>query len=406
MKPAKPMKIVVAVCGGIAAYKSPLLIRLLVNNGYQVKVIATKNALQFVTTTTLRSLSRNPVYHDMFSDNNISDIEHIGISDWADAFIVVPASANIIGKFANGIADDVLSTTLLAFSKTIIFAPAMNSKMYHNIVVQENIAKLKCRGVKFISPIKGELACGCVGEGKMAEPQDIFREMEMLLAPNNQPLEGKIFLVTAGATYEKIDAVRFIGNYSTGKMGNAIAQTLASYGAKVKLVIGHVLEHVSEQLNGNPNIEVFEAKTAEQMYNTSKELFSLCDGAILSAAVADYAPCKTVENKIKKTDQPFSLTLAPTNDILAFLGQTKTDKQILVGFALETDNEIANAKKKLQNKNLDFIVLNSLNDRGAGFASLTNKITIIDKNEDTLHFPLKTKQEVAVDIINHLISKL
>ncbi|MDR0790216.1 MAG: bifunctional phosphopantothenoylcysteine decarboxylase/phosphopantothenate--cysteine ligase CoaBC [Bacteroidales bacterium] len=398
----KSKRVVVAISGGIAAYKSPLLIRLLVKSGCEVKVVTTKNALQFVTETTLRSVSKNPVYSEMFHDNNADEIEHISIADWADVFVVAPATANIIGKYANGIADDVLSTTLLAFTKKVFFAPAMNSNMYHSPVVQENIKKLEQRGVTIISPVKGELACGYVGDGKMVEPQDIFEIIKTFLSPNNQILERKTFLVTAGATYEKIDAVRFIGNYSSGKMGYAIAQTLASYGAKVKLIVGHI----SVELDNNPNIEIIEGKTAEQMYNAAVKLFPCCDGAILSAAVADYTPCAVSDKKIKKADQSLTLTLNPTKDILASLGKIKTDKQRLVGFALETDNEIENAKKKLHNKNLDFIVLNSLSDKGAGFATPTNKITIIDKDESLLPFPLKTKKEVALDIVNHLISKL
>ncbi|MDR1847470.1 MAG: bifunctional phosphopantothenoylcysteine decarboxylase/phosphopantothenate--cysteine ligase CoaBC [Bacteroidales bacterium] len=398
----KGKKIIVAVSGGIAAYKSPLLVRLLIKSGCEVKVIATKNALQFTTETTLRSVSKNPVYKDMFSRHNSNEVEHISIADWADMLVIAPATANIIGKYANGIADDVLSTTLLAFNKKVFIVPAMNTNMYNNPAVQENMAKLQQRNIEIISPISGELACGCVGEGKMAEPQEIFDRIKTFFEENTLLIKDKVVLVTAGATYEKIDAVRFIGNYSSGKMGFALAQRLADSGAKVKLIAANT----TAVLVPNPNIEVITTKTAEEMYVASMEVFPLCDAAILAAAVADYTPTQVADNKIKKSNQSLTIELKPTKDILASLGKIKTNKQVLTGFALETENEIENAKKKLKQKNLDFIVLNSLNDKGAGFSHDTNKITIIDKSGEIITFPLKTKKEVAADIVQHLISTL
>ncbi|MDR1005818.1 MAG: bifunctional phosphopantothenoylcysteine decarboxylase/phosphopantothenate--cysteine ligase CoaBC [Bacteroidales bacterium] len=394
-------KIIVAVSGGIAAYKSPLLIRLLIKSGCQVKVVATGNALQFVTETTLRCLSKNPVYSTMFADNKTADVEHISITDWADAFVVAPATANVIGKFANGIADDVLSTTLLAFAKKIFIAPAMNTKMLHNAAVKQNIDTLKQRGVEIISPIKGDLACGYEGDGKMSEPQEIFERIEAYFG-DNKMLKGKTVLVTAGATYEQIDAVRFIGNNSSGKMGFALAERLAQNGAKVILIKGNT----TAELDYNENIQVIEATNAEKMYEKTTECFPDCDVAILAAAVSDYTPLTTSDKKIKKTEQNLTIQLQPTKDILASLGKMKSSHQILVGFALETDHEIDNATKKLTNKNLDFIVLNSLQDRGAGFAVSTNKITIINKDGQITAFPLKSKKEVAADIVNYLLTTL
>ncbi|MDR1725227.1 MAG: bifunctional phosphopantothenoylcysteine decarboxylase/phosphopantothenate--cysteine ligase CoaBC [Bacteroidales bacterium] len=395
------MRVVVAISGGIAAYKAPLLIRLFVKNGCEVKVVATKNALQFVTETTLRLVSKHPVYKDMFlSDGNI-DIEHISIADWADVFVVAPATANIIGKYANGIADDVVSTTLLAFTKQVFFAPAMNTNMYYNPAVQKNIHILSERGVKILYPVSGELACGYVGDGKMLEPDAIFNAVVNEHSISTS-LMGKNVLVTAGSTYEKIDAVRFIGNHSTGKMGFAIVQALVNAGANVKLIAGHS----TATLENNPKIERINVETAEEMFEKTTQLFPSCDIAILSAAVSDYAPVEIFDKKLKKSNQPLNITFKPTKDILAALGKMKTKYQILVGFALETDNELENAKKKLKNKKLDFIVLNSLKDEGAGFAIDTNKITIIDISSNIIEYPLKTKKEVAKDIVSYLIEKV
>ena len=390
-------KVLIGISGGIAAYKTPLLIRLLIKRGCQVKVVATHNALEFVTLTTLRTLSQHNVYYDMLSSEGEYSTEHISLTDWADCFIIAPATANIIGKYANGIADDALSTSLLAFNKEIFLAPAMNTKMYNNPIVQENISKLAKRGVKMISPTQGNLACGYDGDGRMEEPEIIANIVEAYYS-NNLPLKNKTYLVTAGGTQEKIDAVRYIGNNSSGKMGYCIAEELASKGAKVILISGKT--HLK---TSNPNIKLINIVSAQEMFDETIKYFPQCDGAILCAAVADYKPTYASPNKIKKTSQELTITLTPTCDILATLGKEKKENQILVGFALETDNEVENAKNKLKKKNLDFIVLNSLNDKGAGFEVSTNKITIIDKEEKVENFELKSKEEVAKDIVNKLI---
>lgn len=391
-------KILIGISGGIAAYKTPLLIRELIKRGCKIKVVATDNALEFVTLTTLRTLSQHNVYIDVFSAEGEYSTEHISLTDWADCFIVAPATANIIGKFAHGIADDALSTTLLAFDREVFLAPAMNTKMYNNPIVQENINKLAELGVKIISPTKGNLACGYDGDGRMEEPKEIVKLMEDYYS-NNLPLKNKTILVTAGGTQEKIDAVRYIGNNSSGKMGFCIAEELASKGANVILICGKTFLTTC-----NSNIKLINIVSAQEMYDETMKYFPTCNAAILSAAVADYKPIIAAKNKIKKTSQDLTITLTPTCDILASLGKEKKENQILVGFALETDNEEENAKEKLKKKNLDFIILNSLNDKGAGFEVSTNKITIIDKDEKVEKFELKSKEEVAKDIVNKLIS--
>lgn len=389
--------ILIGISGGIAAYKTPFLIRELIKKSCQVKVVVTKNALEFVTLTTLKTLSQNDVYHDMFLHNEYST-EHISLTDWADCFVVAPATANIIGKYVNGIADCPLSTSLLAFNKDVFIAPAMNSKMFSNPILQKNIQTLKSIGISFISSTKGYLACGYEGEGRMEEPIEIVRFMEEFYSKKLE-LKGKTVLVTAGGTQEQIDAVRYIGNNSSGKMGFCIAEELANRGAKVILITGRTHLEVK-----NNNITLVNVISSHEMFIQTTKHFPKSDVAILSAAVSDYRPEQQAKNKIKKTQANLTITLTPTEDILATLGKTKKKNQILVGFALETDNELENAKKKLTKKNLDFIVLNSLNDKGAGFGTSTNKITIIDKNNKIEHFKLKSKEEVAVDIVNKLIS--
>ncbi len=391
--------VVVAISGGIAAYKIPCLIRLLKKSGCEVKVIATENALNFVTKATLQTLSSNPVYCDMFAGKD-DMTQHISIADWADCFIVAPATANIIGKYASGIADDCLSTALLAFDGEVFFFPAMNTKMYHSQAVQENLQTLIRRGVHIVSPSSGELACGTSGEGRMPEAEEIFQYVENHFQ-NSNALSGKTVCVTAGPTYEQIDAVRFIGNYSSGKMGFAIAEALAKKGANVKLIAGPT--HLTTR---SPLIERTDVKTAEQMYIATTQAFKHSDAAILSAAVADYAPKTVCSHKMKKADTPLVVELQPTKDILAELGRMKQPHQVLVGFALETDNEESNAKSKLEKKNLDFIVLNSLNDQGAGFGYETNKVTFLDKDGNCEAMELKSKTQVAEDIVRKLIFTL
>ena len=391
--------VVIAISGGIAAYKIPFLIRLFKKAGHKVKVVVTKNALNFVTEATLQTLSDNLVYSDMFAENK-DMTEHISIADWADYYIVAPATANIIGKYANAIADDCISTTLLAFDKDVFLAPAMNTKMYANKGVQNNLRILASRGVNIISPNCGELACGANGDGRMAEPEEIFAFVNNHIA-KSKILAGKTICVTAGPTYEQIDPVRFIGNNSSGKMGFAIAESLAAKGASVKLIAGPT--HLNTK---NCNIERIDVKSAEQMYNATVKEFEQADVAILSAAVADYTPKNVFSQKVKKADNVLNIELQPTKDILAQLGRMKTDKQTLVGFALETNDEENNANQKLSKKNLDFIVLNSLNDKNACFGFDTNKVTIIDSNGNMTKTDLKSKSEIAEDVVSKLIDTI
>lgn len=391
--------VVIAISGGIAAYKIPFLIRLFKKAGHEVKVVVTKNALNFVTEATLQTLSDNLVYSDMFAGNK-DMTEHISLADWADYYIVAPATANIIGKYANAIADDCVSTTLLAFDKDVFLAPAMNTKMYANEGVQNNLQILASRGVNIISPNCGELACGANGDGRMAEPEEIFAFVNNHIK-KSKILAGKTICVTAGPTYEQIDPVRFIGNNSSGKMGFAIAESLATKGASVKLIAGPT--HLNTK---NCNIERIDVKSAEQMYNATVKEFEKADAAILSAAVADYTPKNVFSQKVKKADNVLNIELQPTKDILAQLGRMKTDKQTLVGFALETNDEENNAKQKLSKKNLDFIVLNSLNDKNACFGFDTNKVTIIDSNGKMIKTDLKSKSEIAEDVVSKLIDTI
>lgn len=392
------LRVVVAISGGIAAYKVPFLIRMLKKAGCELKVVVTKNALEFVTIPTLQTLSQNPVYSDMFSQANALFTQHIALADWADVYIVAPATANVIGKYANGIADDCLSTTLLAFDKQVFFAPAMNTKMYHNRVVQDNIKRLQSLGVKMILPEKGELACGVVGDGRMAEPETIFQTVENFVN-QTQIYKGKKVCITAGPTYEQIDAVRFIGNYSSGRMGFELAKVFAEKGAEVSLIAGP-----TQQTIEHSNVKRIDVKNAAQMYEATVECFEDCDIAILSAAVADYTPKSTFDTKLKKKTDNLVVELVPTKDILAELGRRKKENQVLVGFALETDNEFENAKEKLIRKNLDFIVLNSLKDAGAGFNVPTNKVTIIDAKGGVYNSELKSKYEVALDISEKILN--
>ena len=382
------MRIIVGITGGIAAYKAPELVRLLKKQGHEVRCAATEHALQFVTRVTLETVSGAPLYSDLFASGRT---EHISLKDWGEMLIVAPATANIIGKVANGIADDALSTLLLAFSgKPVIMAPAMNCEMWAHPAVQRNIETLKAWGIRMVGPEEGELACGVNGVGRMSEPEAIAAAVcnSESRIPNSEL--GK-WLVTAGPTYERIDSVRFIGNYSSGKMGFALAQALADAGAEVELVAGPT----SLKIN-HPRVKVTRIESAREMYAAATEVFPHCNGAILSAAVADYRPSECADHKLKKNgSEGMHLDLVQNPDILATLGTMKTDKQTLVGFALETDNEEANAQHTLEKKNLDYIVLNSLRDAGAGFGVDTNKVTIISRNGNRKESPLLSKKEVA-----------
>ncbi len=393
----KGKHILIGISGGIAAYKTVFLIRLLKKQGALIKVIVTKNALNFVTPLTLETLSGNKIYADVFQNAEEYSTEHISITDWGDIFIVAPATANIIGKLANGIADDALSTSLLAFNKTIFIAPAMNCKMYDHFAVRRNIDYLSKQGLNIIEPTEGELACGYDGKGRMEEPENIINYINSFLKKKTS-LKGKTALVTAGGTKEAIDAVRYIGNHSSGLMGFSIANELADRGANVILISAPSSFEVKHN-----SIKRIDVVSANEMHQKCIKEFPKADITVMAAAVADYTPEYPQKNKIKKDkSDKLTLSLKPTIDILAALGKLKKKNQLLVGFALETDNELENATKKLQNKNLDFIVLNSLNDEGAGFGTGTNKITILDNKKQISRYTIKSKSEVAFDVVNYI----
>lgn len=391
--------IVIGITGGIAAYKSLSLIRLFKRAGYEVKVAATKHALEFVTPLTIEILSQNNLYTDMFGCEREISVQHIALSDWGDCFVVAPATANIIGKLASGIADDAISTLLLATNKPVFMAPAMNSMMYQHPAVQKNMQTLQERGVRFIEANSGFLACGTEGQGRMEEPENIFAIINDFLHEDKK-LKGYKALVSAGPTYEPIDPVRFIGNHSSGLMGYALAEELSQQGAEVTLVSGPT--HLSCQ---NPAIHRVDVKTAHEMYEQCLHYGPTADIIIMAAAVADYTPKVTASQKIKKHEAGLNIELIKTKDILATLGKQRSENQIITGFALETENEMANAKGKLQNKNIDIIVLNSMNNPMAGFNKPTNQVTMIDKDGHVIHGEAKSKTEVAKEIIQFIISK-
>jgi phosphopantothenoylcysteine decarboxylase / phosphopantothenate---cysteine ligase len=389
-------KIILGVTGSIAAYKAAFLVREFVKAGAEVKVIMTGSAAKFITPLTLSTLSKNPVLIDFFDDNSTWH-NHVELGLWADMMVIAPATANTIASMAGGLCNDMLLATWLSARCPVFFAPAMDLDMYAHPITQENIQKLINTGNHLIKPGTGELASGLHGEGRMAEPEEIILQLQEFFK-KSLPLSGKKILVTAGPTYEAIDPVRFIGNHSSGKMGFAIAQEAAAMGAAVTLVTG------PSALPITTNVRRVDVVSADQMFNACTEAYSNSDIAILSAAVADFKPKNVADKKIKKQGADWQIELEPTKDILAHLGTIKTKEQILVGFALETDNALENAQKKLKNKNLDFIVLNSLQDQGAGFKSETNKVTIIHKGNKIKNFGLKTKQEVAKDILQEIIS--
>ncbi|HEU5148601.1 MAG TPA: bifunctional phosphopantothenoylcysteine decarboxylase/phosphopantothenate--cysteine ligase CoaBC [Chryseosolibacter sp.] len=392
-------KIILGVTGSIAAYKSALLTRLLVKSGALVKVVMTPSALDFITPLTLSTLSRNPVLTEFVKDNTGTWNNHVELGLWADAFVIAPASANTIAKMANGICDNLLLATYLSARSPVFFAPAMDLDMLQHPSTKKNIEILQTFGNHLVSPTYGELASGLTGTGRMAEPEEIIDFLEGFFG-REKNLKGKKALVTAGPTHEAIDPVRFISNHSSGKMGFAIAEALASQGAHVKLVTGPTQQHTQQ-----PHIDVKHVTTAKEMLDACTDYFADADIAVLSAAVADYRPAEVAQQKIKKKDEALTLTLTKTDDIAATLGQKKQNGQILVGFALETEEEEANALKKLKAKNFDLIVLNSLNDQGAGFGHDTNKITILDGSKKAT-FPLKSKKQAADDIVRAIIEKV
>ena len=398
--PNRPLHILLGISGGIAAYKSLSLIRLFQKNNAEVKVVATPNALQFVTPLSLQTLSQNKVYVNPFEILENVDVEHIALAEWADALVVAPATANIIGKFANGIADDALSTLFLACDKPVFIAPAMNTKMLHHVAVQQNIRILQQRGCHILASGSGYLACGTCGDGRMQEP-DLLCEAVLHQLTRPALFNGKKVLVTAGPTYEPIDPVRFIGNFSSGLMGFRLAETFASLGAEVALVTGP-----THLVTTHPNVRRINVQTAAQMLSACQTEFSSADIAVMAAAVADYTPAVVAPEKIKKSAKSLQLSLQKTTDILATLCQQKTKKQCVVGFALETENELENARKKLKNKKADIIVLNSLRNEGAGFQHATNQVTILDKKGNVHSGILKDKAEVAEDIVDYIAEYL
>ncbi|OAD91238.1 phosphopantothenoylcysteine decarboxylase [Aequorivita soesokkakensis] len=397
--------ILLGVTGGIAAYKAAFLVRLLVKKGANVKVVMTSSAKEFVTPLTLSTLSKNEVFSSFTNEENDSDSHrelrwnnHVELALWADLFLVAPATANTLSKMANGTSDNLLLACYLSAKCPVYFAPAMDLDMYAHPTTAVTFEKLNSFGNIQIPAAFGELASGLVGQGRMAEPEEIvsFLENDIL---KKLPLRGKKFLITAGPTYEAIDPVRFIGNHSSGKMGYAIAETAAQLGAEVVLISGPTALKLE-----NDFVKIIHVTSAEEMYKAAHEYFGKIDVAILSAAVADYRPSEVASEKIKKKDTELTLRLSKTKDILASLGEIKKN-QFLVGFALETENEEENAKLKLKKKNLDLIVLNSLRDKGAGFQTDTNKITLITKDNKVLPFPVKPKKEVAKDILEYIIEQ-
>lgn len=397
----KGKHIILGITGSIAAYKAAYIIRALVKKGAEVQVVITPAGKEFITPITLSALSSNPVISEFFSNRDGSWHSHVDLGLWADAMLIAPATASTIGKMANGIADNMLVTTYLSCKAPVFIAPAMDLDMFAHPSTQQNLDRLRSFGNHIIEPAEGELASHLVGKGRMEEPDKIIAVLEEFFA-SRTVLEKKKIVITAGPTYEKIDPVRFIGNYSSGKMGFALAEACAQQGAEVTLIAGPV-----SLTTTHPNIQRIDVESAEEMYQAAMTAFPEADAGILCAAVADYRPEIQADEKIKRESKgEMMLHLVPNKDIAASLGAIKREGQVLVGFALETNNEATNAESKLKRKNLDFIVLNSLRDAGAGFRCDTNKISIIDRQGEITGYPLKSKQGVAVDIVNKLATLL
>ncbi len=388
-------RFIVGVTGSIAAYKAAILVRLLVKAGAEVRVVMTPLAKAFITPLTLATLSKHPILVEFFDPENGAWNSHVSLGEWADGYIIAPATANTLAKMATGVADNLLLTTYLSARCPVFVAPAMDLDMYAHAATQTNLEILRQRGCEVIEPASGELASGLEGKGRMEEPERILEAVEKYYARSQGALSGRRFLVTAGPTREAIDPVRYISNHSTGKMGYALAAELRSRGAEVILVSGPT------RLETPRGVERIDVETAEEMYQAASEVFERCDGAVMCAAVADYRPAQVADQKIKKGEVDWQLSLEPTRDIARELGGRKGDR-LLVGFALETEQEREHALAKLQKKNLDFIVLNSLADPGAGFGVDTNRITILDREGRLEEYPLKSKAEVARDIIDYL----
>ena len=396
--------IVLGITGSIAAYKACSLIRLFIKAGAEVQVVITPAGKEFITPVTLSALTSKPVISEFFAQRDGSWHSHVDLGLWADAMVIAPATASTLGKMAHGIADNMLITTYLSMKAPVFVAPAMDLDMFRHEATQQNLTTLRSYGNHIIEATEGELASHLVGKGRMEEPENIFHVLENFFAEAKRPLPlaGKRILITAGPTHEKIDAVRFIGNYSSGKMGFALAEVCAQQGAEVELIAGPVALSTQHE-----RIHRHDVVSAAEMHEATTRLFPKADAAILCAAVADFTPAQTAETKIKREGSGgLHLDLVPTQDIAACLGQMKRKDQCLVGFALETNNEREHALGKLQRKNLDFIVLNSLRDAGAGFAHDTNKITILTTEGEEKPFPLKSKLEVAEDIVKEMAERL
>ena len=388
--------IILGITGSIAAYKAAMLCRLLVKEGAEVRVVMTPLAKQFITPLTMATLSKHPILVEFFNPENGEWNSHVSLGEWADMLLIAPATANTLAKMVTGIADNLLLTTYLSARSKVAVAPAMDLDMYAHVTTQQNLQTLAERGVAIIEPQAGELASGLVGKGRMAEPEDIVEQVKAIFAEQvkKKSLEGKRYIVTAGATIEAIDPVRYITNHSTGKMGYAIAEELASRGAEVSLISGRTT------LPTPKGVKRIDVLSAEDMYNAAVKEWENADGGVMCAAVADYTPVSVAERKLKKSDDDMRIELKRTKDIAKELGASKGNR-VLVGFALETDNEEANAEGKLQRKNFDFVVLNSLQDAGAGFRGDTNKVTLIDRNGSEEH-PLMSKRDVAKVIVDKI----
>ena len=388
--------IILGITGSIAAYKAAMLCRLLVKEGAEVRVVMTPLAKQFITPLTMATLSKHPILVEFFNPENGEWNSHVSLGEWADMLLIAPATANTLAKMVTGIADNLLLTTYLSARSKVAVAPAMDLDMYAHVTTQQNLQTLAERGVAIIEPQAGELASGLVGKGRMAEPEDIVEQVKAIFAEQEKKksLEGKRYIVTAGATIEAIDPVRYITNHSTGKMGYAIAEELASRGAEVSLISGRTT------LSTPKGVKRIDVLSAEDMYNAAVKEWENADGGVMCAAVADYTPVSVAERKLKKSDDDMRIELKRTKDIAKELGASKGNR-VLVGFALETDNEEANAEGKLQRKNFDFVVLNSLQDAGAGFRGDTNKVTLIDRNGSEEH-PLMSKRDVAKVIVDKI----
>ncbi len=391
----KGKKIILGVTGSIAAYKAALLVRLLKKEGAEVKVIMTSLAKEFITPLTLATLSGNPILVDFFNPENGDWNSHVDLGIWADAYIIAPASANTIGKMANGVADNLLLTTYLSAKCPVFVAPAMDLDMYAHPSTKKNLLTLKSYGNEIIEPTVGHLASGLEGKGRMEEPENIVQFMDDYFTPKK--MLGKKIIITAGPTYERIDPVRFIGNFSSGKMGFALAESCARQGAKVILVAGPVKLRTQ-----HANITRVDVDSADEMYRAVMKQFDKMDGAILCAAVADFTPVNMHKSKIKREKDNLSLDLKPTKDIAASVGEIKRGDQFVVGFALESDNEEQNALAKMERKNFDFIVLNSLQDHHSGFGFDTNRVAIIHRSGLKKQYELKSKLDVADDIVNEI----